>query len=399
MVLRPHRYPGDIGLSGTNLARAGDYNQRVVLQAIRSHGELTRGKLAKITGLTHQSTINITKRLIAEGMVLDLGRVVGARGQPAMRLTVNPEGAYALGLNLDRDHMTAVIMDFQGRVRDRIYIDKHFAMPNDALAFVKEAMDNGLRRLRIPRSRLVGVGLAIPDHLGGVDVDERPDGYDQWSQIDLTVFFSTALKVPVFIENDATSAALGELQFGQGLRHKNFIYTLISAGIGCGLIINSQPFPGGLTHAGEIGNIPITPENGQARTLWNMVSLYALYGELARRGITVTDPDDLVADGGEMEVGIDAWVTQAAGHMIAPFLAITYALSPELHVIGGQLPAFVAEKLCLALNQYLDAHEGQIPLTRFTTSTASVDAAAMGAAVLVFQNRLLPGPNVLKASI
>lgn len=399
MVQRPHRHAADNGLSGTNLARAGDYNQRVVLQAIRAHGELTRGKLAEITGLTHQSTINITKRLIAEGMVLDLGRTIGARGQPAMRLTVNPEGAYALGLNLDRDHMTVVTMDLQGRIRDRVYLDKHFALPNDAMDFVKTALDSGLRRLRIPRSRLIGVGLAIPDRLGGVDVAERPDGYDQWSRIDVAKVFSAELKIPVYVENDATAAAIGELQFGQGLHHKSFIYTLISAGIGCGLIINSQPFPGGLTHAGEIGNIPIAPENGRPRTLWNVVSLYALYGELARRGIAVTDPDDLAADGGEMEAGIDAWVAQAAGHMTAPFLAITYALSPELHVIGGQLPAFVAEKLCVVLNRYLDAHEGQIPLTRFTTSTASVDAAAMGAAVLVFQNRLLPGPNVLRASI
>ncbi len=399
MVLRPHRYPADIGLAGTNLARAGDYNQRVVLQAIRSHGEVTRRELAQITGLTHQSTINITKRLIADGMVLDLGHVVGARGQPAMRLTVNPEGAYALGLNLDRDHMTVVIMDFQGQVRDRVYIDKHFALPDDALAFVQTAMENGLRRLRIPRSRMTGVGLAIPDRLGGVEVDERPEGYDQWSRIDVAAVFSAALKVPVFIENDATAAAIGELQFGQGLRHKSFIYTLISAGIGCGLIINGQPFPGGLTHAGEIGNIPIVPKDGQARTLWNVVSLYALYNELAHRGIDISDPDELIADGGKMEAGIDAWVEQAAGHMTLPFLAISYAISPELHVIGGQLPAFVAEKLCNALNKYVEAHEGPIPLTRFTTSTASVDAAAMGAAVLAFQNRLLPGPNVLKAAI
>jgi predicted NBD/HSP70 family sugar kinase len=399
MVLRPHRYPSDIGLAGTNLARAGDYNQRVVLQAIRSHGELTRGKLAKITGLTHQSTINITKRLIADGMVLDLGRIVGARGQPAMRLTVNPEGAFAVGLNLDRDHMTVVIMDFQGQVRERIYIDKHFALPDDALQFVKAALENGLGRLRIPKSRLTGVGLAIPDRLGGVHVNERPEGYDQWSRIDVAEMFSTALGVPVFIENDATAAAIGELQFGQGLRHKSFVYTLISAGIGCGLIINGQPFPGGLTHAGEIGNIPIAPKDGKARTLWNVVSLYALYDELSQRGIYVSDPDELTADGGDMEAGINAWVDQAASHMTLPFLAITYAISPELHIIGGQLPAFVAEKLCTTLNRHVDAHQGEIPLTRFTTSTASVDAAAMGAAVLAFQNRLLPGPNVLKAAI
>ena len=38
-------------LAGTNLERAGDYNQRVTLQAIRVNGQLTRVDLAKLTGL------------------------------------------------------------------------------------------------------------------------------------------------------------------------------------------------------------------------------------------------------------------------------------------------------------------------------------------------------------
>ncbi|MBE7216871.1 MAG: winged helix-turn-helix transcriptional regulator, partial [Caulobacteraceae bacterium] len=62
---------GPAGLSGTNLERAGDYNQRVVLQAIRARGPITRTELAETSGLTPPAIANITRRLAAEGLVLD----------------------------------------------------------------------------------------------------------------------------------------------------------------------------------------------------------------------------------------------------------------------------------------------------------------------------------------
>lgn len=58
-------------LPGTNLSRAGDYNQRVVLQAVRANGPVTRSDVAEITGLTHQSVINISRRLLEAGVIVD----------------------------------------------------------------------------------------------------------------------------------------------------------------------------------------------------------------------------------------------------------------------------------------------------------------------------------------
>ena len=397
MALHGHRSASaaSAGLAGTNLTRAGDYNQRVVLQAIRARGEITRGELADITGLTHASVINISRRLIADGIVSDLGKTTGTKGQPAMRLAVNPDGAYALGLNIDREHMTLVVMDLAGRVRERIYTDKHFALPGEVVDFLKVSIETILKKRLVPKTRLIGLGLAIPEQLSGVQVSERPDAYDQWSSLNVVSAFSEQLKLPVFAENDATSAAIGELQFGGGMTHKSFVYTLISAGIGCGLIINGQPYAGGLAHAGEVGNIPITPRDGKARILWNAVSLYALYDKLHESGISVSNPEQLDPANPPMVEAIKAWVDEAVQAMFEPFLGISYLLSPQMHFIGGQLPGFIVEMLCDQLNSRLDALASKFPLARFRRATTAVDAAAMGAAVMVFQNRLLPRPEVL----
>ena len=106
-------------LSGANLERVGDHNQRVILQAIRVGAPITRVTLAQISGLTPPAVANITKRLLDDGLILEAGRVQGARGQPAMNLTINPDGCLSIGLNIDRDHITIVMLDLLGAVRAR----------------------------------------------------------------------------------------------------------------------------------------------------------------------------------------------------------------------------------------------------------------------------------------
>ena len=64
-------------LAGTNLERAGDYNQRVTLQAIRVNGELTRVDLARLTGLTTPAIANITHRLLDDDLIVEVGRLHG----------------------------------------------------------------------------------------------------------------------------------------------------------------------------------------------------------------------------------------------------------------------------------------------------------------------------------
>ena len=77
---RRRQAPGG-SLAGTNLERAGDYNQRVTLQAIRVNGPITRVDLARLTGLTTPAIANITNRLLSENLIVEVGRSadIGAR--------------------------------------------------------------------------------------------------------------------------------------------------------------------------------------------------------------------------------------------------------------------------------------------------------------------------------
>jgi predicted NBD/HSP70 family sugar kinase len=386
------------GLSGTNLVRAGDHNQRVTLQAVRANGPITRAEVSTLTGLTAPAIANITTRLANDGLIMKDGRIVGARGQPATKFVVNPEGAFSIGLNIDRDHVTLLVMDLAGIVRDRVCFEARFALPDEVLDFVKRELERITRHKLINPKRLIGIGIGIPDDLGRIFLPHKPPAYEQWSHIDVAALFSSHLNIPAYVENDATAAAIGELQFGQGLNRQHFLFTLISAGLGSGIIINGQPYKGADGRSGEIGFIPqgVLAGSGREGILQDNISLYALYEFMARNGFTISTPDDLKTDDPQKLKVIDNWIEMAVEDLVAPYLIMNCAFNPEVHFIGGRLPAYMIDKICDKLNSRLRPIAPRAPvIAPFVRAAAADDAAPMGAAVLVFQHRLLPRPEAL----
>lgn len=388
-------------LSGTNLERAGDHNQRVTLQAVRATGApITRAEIADLTGLTAPAIANITKRLLNDGMILKAGRQLGGRGQPATKLVVNPDGAFSIGLNIDRDHVAIVALDFLGNVRFRECREVHFAMPQDVIAFFREQVARIITEKAIDIERLIGIGIAVPDDLGRIPVSNRPDAYRIWSEIDVAELFAEVLPVPVFVENDAAAASIGEMQFGHGLQHRSFAYTIISAGLGGGLVIDGHYYRGANGRSGEIGFLPTPDEDGRMHILEDIVSLYSLYDYMRKGGFDVSTPEELEAlpDAGQFRV--EAWLDRAADRLVTPFLVMSCAINPEAHFIGGRLPAIFIEQLCTRLNDRLDAYSSQIRnLAPVKRAALAVDAAARGAGILPFNDRFLPIREALKKSI
>ena len=116
-------------LTGTNLVHAKAYNDRIVLETIRLHGPISRAEVARHTELTAQTVSNIARRLMAAGLIQETHRLQEGRGAPAIALQINPEGAFSIGLDLDKDHLTGILVDLIGNVRQRIHHRLHFPPP------------------------------------------------------------------------------------------------------------------------------------------------------------------------------------------------------------------------------------------------------------------------------
>ncbi|MER3482798.1 MAG: sugar kinase, partial [Meiothermus sp.] len=127
-------------LSGTNLEYTRFYNQRVVLEAIRLHEPVSRAEIARRTGLTNQTVSNIVGELLGRGVVQVGSKRMGRRGQPALEISLNPQGAFSIGLHLDRDHLAGVLMDLKGTVHRQVSYEAQMPSPAKALKLMQKAV-------------------------------------------------------------------------------------------------------------------------------------------------------------------------------------------------------------------------------------------------------------------
>lgn len=70
---------------------------------------------------------------------------------------------------------------------------------------------------------------------------------------------SAKLGMPVYVENDASAAALGEARFGAGRGASSLLHVSLGTGIGGGIVLDGQLYRGAKGLAGEIGHMIIDP--------------------------------------------------------------------------------------------------------------------------------------------
>jgi hypothetical protein len=96
------------------------------------------------------------------------------RKRPATKFVINPDSCYSLGLNVDRDHITLVLVDFAGSVRARASREVSFALPETVHSFLVRSARQLLDKVGMDFSRLVGLGVAFPDDIQRAGLPEQP---------------------------------------------------------------------------------------------------------------------------------------------------------------------------------------------------------------------------------
>jgi glucokinase len=115
-----------------------------------------------------------------------------------------------------------------------------------------------------PRELLLGVGVGVP---GVVSLDggtiSYPPNLPGWQVVRLGDILRSEVEQreklvrPVFVENDANVAALGESYFGAGRQFNDFVMITLGTGVGGGIIMNNKIYRGVTGAAGELGHITI----------------------------------------------------------------------------------------------------------------------------------------------
>ena len=229
------------------------HNRALVLQTLFTTGQHSRADIARSTGLTRVTVSELVAELMAEGLLVEIGRREGARpGKPAILLDIDRSSFQIVGVDLsDFTMFRGAVLDLGGNIVRRAELPMAGITGQAALDTVVALTE---RLLALVSAPLLGIGVGSPGivDLAGTVVT-APNL--EWTELPLQAFLIEKFGVPVVVANDANAAVLAEHSFGDA--QGDLMLVRIGRGVGAGLLLGGGPLHGSRFAAGEIGHVVI----------------------------------------------------------------------------------------------------------------------------------------------
>ncbi len=370
------------------------YNERLALSLIRKHGSLPKAEIAKLTGLSAQTVSVIVRQLETDQLLIKEKPKRGKVGQPLVPFSLNPDGAYSIGIKVGRHSGDLILLDLTGKIRRKVHRPYQFPTPAELMGFVKSGLAELLDDLSTTQmERISGLGIAAPFEFWNWEEEIGADHavFEAWREFDLVGEIEKLGRWPVHFSNDATAACAAEFLFGQGGRYNNYAYFFVGFFIGGGVVINGHIYPGRTGYAGAVGTLPIPSPDGKRQQLIHSASLFVLENQLKAAGL---DPGLLTPSPyqwGEIGPELDKWIENAAKSLAFASVATMSVIDFEAIIIDGAMPSTVRSELVSKTRQAVAQHDLR-GLPKFSIEPGSIgsDARAMGAASLsLFANYII----------
>lgn len=377
---------------GTNQSGMRDLNERLVLALVREHGALAKTDIARMTGLSAQTVSVIMRELEADRLLLRGEPLRGKVGQPLVPMSLNPEGAFFLGLKIGRRSADLVLIDFLGAVRGMVNSTYAYPTPTATLEFVRSGIAALSAELTgAQQKRIAGLGIAMPFELWNwADTVGAPRAVmNQWRSVDIRAEIAAEVSYPVYLENDASAACGAELVFGNA-GARNFVYFYVGAFIGGGVVLDGALYAGPTGNAGALGSMPAPDANGKIVQLIDIASIAILEKALTAAGREAgqlwTSPNDW----GDVSPQFGAWVDASAAALAHAIVACSAVIDFEAAVIDGWMPAAARAILVSRTRQELSRLDVEgLALPSVKEGTVGIHARALGGASLALSNRFL----------
>lgn len=386
---------------GSNQVGMRQFNERVVLQALRAHGSAPKAELARLTGLTAQTIGLITARLDEDGLLIREAPVRGRVGQPSVPLRLNPDGAFSIGIKIGRRSADWLLVDFTGKVRQRIVLNYPFPDAKLLLPAIESNLNELLNGLWGLRDRVVGVGVAAPFQLGGWhSMLGLTDTQSQaWNQLDLGARVQAMTDLPVSFAKDTSAACVAELLQGKGRDIPSFLYLFLDTFIGGGLVIHSHLHRGQNGNAGAVASLPMgvaAPGEGMPPQLVSHASLWDLEQRFREHSLDPMAAYDERALQAPWLPYTQEWVARAAPALAQCIVSGTAFLDLDAVVIDGVVAPSLLQTLLAQTREALKAYntEGLQALPLLEAGSIGSDARALGGALLPLHACFAPDRDI-----
>jgi len=345
----------NISTSLVDHSKMREMNLALILAYLREEGTLSRSQLAKLTGLTKATVSSLVKELIERRFVREIGLASPVIGRPSMGLELNPEAGLIIGAEIGVDFISVILTNFCAEILYRETIST-LDLQGDQSAILAKAI--ALLRKTVGQAHalgnnLLGIGLGVP---GLVDASSGVLLFApnlKWKDVPLRELLESEFPYPVFVENEANMAALGESYFGAGQDAGFVLYVSAGVGMGGGIVINKQLLQGSSGFAGEIGHMTIEPagkrcncgNTGCWETLVSQSAVFQRIQEAAAAGMATVLKDrldrlvfaDVVDAARQGDPAVLAALKETGSHLGIGIANLVNALNPEIVIFGGIL--------------------------------------------------------------
>lgn len=369
-----------------------DINRMALVRQLCARPGLSRAELAPAVGLTKSTVGVLVRELIGEGWMVERDIVAtGELGRRPTPLFIDPARLLLLGAEVGIDSVRVVAVSLTGDILARVitgYVSSTSA--TGCIGSLATALLKARRRLDPTKHRIIGIGVGVP---GGVD-EER--GFLHfapnlgWRDIPVRSELSERLdgsaleNIPLFVQNEADVAAIGEMEFNAQQALDPLLYVSINHGVGAGVIVGDRLLTGSRGFAGEVGHM-VLQLDGPPCSCGRKGCAEALIGPRAMLGSSDEPPQvaQIQSRLGRHDAETLHAVKKAGSHLGILLQNLASAYDPGCIVLGGSVVELGDRFLQPALKS-LDEHAAAAnlapPVVR--TSRFGADAVAVGAAAL-----------------
>ena len=237
-------------------------NERLVLRTIYDDGPLSRADVARATDLTRTTVSDLVEGLFDDGLVVEAGTGPSTGGKAPILLRVPADARQLIGVDVDRDRLSGVVIDLRGDVcvREARELSDH-----DGAAATQELESLVTSLVEAADRPLVGVGVGAPGLIDTVNGIVRwAVGFD-WRDEPVGARLANVTGLPTVVVNDSQAAAMAEWTFGRHHGGSAMVVIRVGGGIGAGIVLGGRLYTGEDSGAGEIGHTRVTDDEVACR--------------------------------------------------------------------------------------------------------------------------------------
>ncbi len=326
-------------------------------------GEISRAEIAKRTSLSSATITNLAGELIEQKIITEIEPATSkterkrAVGRPQRMLRLIPNARFAVGVHIGVGMFRVAVTNLKDEIIDNSIVNFDIeSSASDILAQITSEINSLITNTAIDRELVLGVGVGasgLVNHTIGLNVLAPRLG---WQNVNIKEILQKKLSLPVTVDNNVRTMAIGEAFFGAGREVNVLAFVYGRSGVGAGLVVNRQIFRGSGAGAGEIGHTIMIPEGGESCQCGQKGCLETLVTEpvIVRKAneLALQHPESLlaqyIAQDNDMPIIDKLFAAAREGDIVSinmienqiHYLGIALAnlvniLNPEMILLGG----------------------------------------------------------------